>query len=66
LNPKRAEASPATRKKKKKKKAGKADSDRPIDVRLIENPRRAVREGPDHLRQRAEWFRRRTGGAKAK
>ena len=62
LKPKRAEARPATGKKKTEK----ADSNRPIDAGLTENPRRPVREGPDNLRQRAEWFRRRTGGAKAK
>jgi hypothetical protein len=65
LKPKRAEARPATS-KKKTKKTKKADGNRPIDAGLTENPRRPVREGPDNLRQRAEWFRRRSGDSEAK
>jgi hypothetical protein len=40
------------------------DSDRPVDANVTKNTVRPVREGPENLRQRAEWFRRRTGGDK--
>ena len=40
------------------------DSDRPVDENVTKNTLRPVREGPENLRQRAEWFRRREGGDK--
>jgi hypothetical protein len=40
------------------------DSDRPVDANVTKNTVRPVREGPENLRQRADWFRRRTGGDK--
>lgn len=35
---------------------------RPSDADATKKPPRPVREGKDNLRQRAEWFRRRSGG----
>jgi hypothetical protein len=37
------------------------DSDRAIDEGVTKNTPRPVREGPENLRRRAEWFRRRSG-----
>jgi hypothetical protein len=47
-----------------KNAARKADVDAPADEDVIKNTVRPVREGPENLRQRAAWFRRRTGGEK--
>jgi hypothetical protein len=38
-----------------------ADADRSRDADVTKNTPRPVREGPENLRQRAEWFRRRSG-----
>ena len=35
---------------------------RESDANTAKKPPRQVREGEDNLRQRAEWFRRRSGG----
>ena len=44
------------------KKADQAvKSDRPASERATGKPLRRAGEGPDNLRQRAEWFRRRAG-----
>jgi len=49
------------------KKAPAVEQDHAVDVkRLTEDAPGPVREGPKNLRQRAEWFRRRTGGATEK
>jgi hypothetical protein len=40
-----------------------AKSERAAKVDPTEKTRRPKGEGPDNLRQRAEWFRRRTSGA---
>ena len=40
------------------------DSDHPADEKGTGKPLRPAGEGPDNLRQRAEWFRRRQGGDK--
>jgi hypothetical protein len=40
-----------------------AEKDRPTEQELTENAPVGKPEGPDNLRRRAEWFRRRTGGA---
>jgi hypothetical protein len=49
-----------------KKTSRDAERDRPVIEDLTKNAPGPVREGPDYLRQRAEWFRRRTGGSKEK
>jgi hypothetical protein len=36
-----------------------ADSDHAVDEGVTRNTPRPVREGPENLRQRAEWFRQR-------
>jgi hypothetical protein len=47
------------------KKAGRGvDSDRSVDENATKNTLRPVDEGPENLRQRADWFRRRAGGDK--
>jgi hypothetical protein len=38
-----------------------AAADRPRDEGATKSTLRPVREGPENLRQRAEWFRRRSG-----
>jgi hypothetical protein len=38
-----------------------ADADRSRDQRMTRNTLRPVRESPENLRQRAEWFHRRSG-----
>jgi len=38
-----------------------AKADHPAKADATKKPQRPVGEGPDNLRQRAEWFRRRTG-----
>jgi hypothetical protein len=40
------------------------DSDQAADGSANNKTLRPVGEGPENLRQRAEWFRRRTGGDK--
>lgn len=40
------------------------ESDRPAKKEAGGKPLRRAGEGPDNLRQRAEWFRRRQGGDK--
>jgi hypothetical protein len=40
------------------------DSDHSVDENVTKKALRPVVEGPENLRQRAEWFRRRTGGDK--
>ena len=48
---------------KRPKNAGQElDSRGPIDANVPNKPPRPVHEGNENLRQRAEWFRRRTGG----
>jgi hypothetical protein len=42
----------------------KVERDHPLKEDLTKNAPGPRREGPDNLRRRAEWFRRRTGGAK--
>lgn len=37
--------------------------DDPLYEGLTKNPPVSIREGPNNLRQREEWFRRRTGKA---
>jgi hypothetical protein len=39
-------------------------SDQAADKSVTKKPLRPAGEGPENLRQRAEWFRRRTGGDK--
>jgi hypothetical protein len=39
----------------------KPDAGRSRDRDVTKNTLRPAREGPDNLRQRAEWFRRRSG-----
>jgi hypothetical protein len=39
-----------------------ADTAPSADEKVANNALRPPREGPDNLAQRAEWFRRRTGG----
>jgi hypothetical protein len=47
------------------KKADQAvDSEHSADENATGKPLRRAGEGPDNLRQRAEWFRRREGGDK--
>jgi hypothetical protein len=47
------------------KKAGRGvDSDHSVDENATKNTLRPVGEGPENLRQRADWFRRRAGGDK--
>jgi hypothetical protein len=61
---------PKMKKKGKERHAAKAEADdkdsRPAPVALTKDPRRPEREPPGNLRQRAEWFRRRTGGTEEK
>jgi hypothetical protein len=45
-----------------KKADVKVDSDHSVEKKGTKNTLRPVREGPENLRQRADWFRRRTGG----
>jgi len=40
------------------------DSDRSVDKNVTKKAVRPVREGPENLRQRADWFLRRRGGDK--
>jgi hypothetical protein len=40
------------------------DSDHSADENVSKNNLRPAREGPENLRQRAEWFRRRAGDDK--
>jgi hypothetical protein len=40
------------------------ESDHSADKNVSKNDLRPVREGPENLRQRAEWFRRRAGDDK--
>jgi hypothetical protein len=47
-----------------KKTDRRVDSDPPADENVNERALRQVREGHENLAQRAEWFRRRTGGDK--
>jgi hypothetical protein len=42
-------------------KKAERDTGRATDADLTKNAPRPVREGPENLDQRAEWFRRRTG-----
>jgi hypothetical protein len=48
-----------------KKNAAKVESSQPSKPAPAKQAPAAKREGPDNLRQRAEWFRRRTGGSDA-
>jgi hypothetical protein len=48
------------------KASPKAQNDGPAETVLVKDPRRPEREPAGNLRQRAEWFRRRTGGAEEK
>jgi hypothetical protein len=43
-----------------------AKRDDSLAQELTKNRPGPVREGPDYLRQRAEWFRRRSGGEEKK
>jgi hypothetical protein len=47
-----------------KKTDRKVDSDQAADGSANKKTLRPVSEGPENLSQRAEWFRRRTGGDK--
>lgn len=60
MNDKPAKSPPVDSKNVKQK----VDADRPVDDDVIKNTLRPVREGPENLSQRAEWFRRRAGGEK--
>jgi hypothetical protein len=42
---------------------GKVERGRSVDADITRDIPRPGREGPDNLRQRADWFRRRSGGA---
>jgi hypothetical protein len=48
------------------KAVAKAKGDRAVKLDLTEKTGRPKGEGPDNLRQRAEWFRGRTSGAEEK
>jgi hypothetical protein len=58
LNAKPVKTPPAT----SKKTGREAKSDHPVNEDLTKNAPRPAREGPNNLRRRAEWFRRRTSG----
>jgi hypothetical protein len=49
-----------------KKTSRDPERERPVSEDLTKNAPGPTREGPNHLHQRAEWFRRRTGGSKKK
>ena len=46
-----------------KETTGKVTRDNPVKEDVTKNAPGPVREGPNNLRQRAEWFRRRSRGA---
>ncbi len=62
MSSKPVKTTPATFKKGKEAKGG-AKADRPVDEDLTKGAPGPAREGSNNLRQRAEWFRRRTSGA---
>ncbi len=63
MNSKPRQSAKDTSRTTKGDRAVKADQrvNHPAKADGTEKPRRPVGEGPDNLRQRAEWFRRRTG-----